>query len=50
MTKHPTKEDFKIDLNRIILDCKTDEGMKHQLAFYKRLKSKLNKRFFGNIK
>jgi hypothetical protein len=25
MTKYPTKEDFKIDLNRIILDCKTDE-------------------------
>ena len=43
LTKYPTKEDLNIDLDRIILECKTDESMKHQLGFYKRIKNKLNK-------
>ena len=43
LERYPTKEDLNIDLDRIILECKTDEGMKHQLAFYKRVKNKLAK-------
>jgi len=46
IVKYPTKEDFKIDLDRIINECKeVDSGMTHQLAFYKRVRSKFLKNY-----
>ena len=38
ISKYDTKEDFKIDLDRVIKDLIED---KNQLAFYKRIKNKL---------
>ena len=38
ISKYNTKEDFKIDLDRVIKDLIED---KNQLAFYKRIKNKL---------
>ena len=50
MSKYLSKEDFKIDLNRMILDLESDKTNPKQLAFYKRVRTKLNKRYFENIK
>lgn len=43
--KYPTKEDFKKDLDRMILDLQDDKASPNQLAFYKRVRSKYNKQF-----
>lgn len=43
MYKYTTIEDFKLDLDRIILDFTQDKCNPNQLAFYKRLRNKLKK-------
>ena len=39
--KYNTREDFKIDLDRVINDLIEDKESPNQLAFYKRIKNKL---------
>lgn len=41
ISKYNTKEDFKIDLDRVINDLIEDKESPNQLAFYKRIKNKL---------
>ena len=41
ISKYNTKEDFKIDLDRVIKDLIEDKESPNQLAFYKRIKNKL---------
>lgn len=43
IAKYPTKEDFKLDLNRMIEDLKGDKSSPNQLAFYKRVRNKITK-------
>lgn len=43
--KYPTKEDLKIDLDRIILDLIADKESPNQLKFYKRIRNKYVKMF-----
>lgn len=42
---YPTKEDFKKDLDRMIVDLEEDKCSPNQLAFYKRVRNKYNKQF-----
>jgi hypothetical protein len=41
INKYNTKEDFEIDLDRMIKDLIEDNTSPNQLAFYKRVKNKL---------
>ena len=41
ISKYNTREDFKIDLDRVIKDLIEDKESPNQLAFYKRIKNKL---------
>ena len=46
ISKYPSKEDFKIDLDRTIKDFEKDKCNPNQVAFYKRLRNKYIKMFF----
>lgn len=41
--KYATKQDFKNDLDKMIIDLTDDKCSPNQLAFYKRVKNKLAK-------
>lgn len=43
INRYPSNEDFKKDLDRIILDLEEDKVNQHQVKFYKRIRNKYNK-------
>jgi hypothetical protein len=45
ISQYSSREAFKTDLDRMILDLTDDGCSPHQLAYYKRVRNKFNKMF-----